>query len=101
MAKLVKKWGDHSGDTFTVVYNPQGGEATFSSAPNNGMGRESIVVVKGTEESIGICVAQDSSVSKGQSHALPMRGNVKGINVKCGVFLDEKGTPCTVIINRI
>lgn len=101
MAELVKKWGDHSGDTFTVVYNPQGGEATFSSTPNKGMGREAIVEVKGTEESIGICVAQGSSTSKWQSHALPMRGNVKGINVKCGVFLDEKGTPCTIIINRI
>lgn len=101
MAELVKKWGDHSEDSFTVVYNPQGGEATFSSAPNKGMGREAIVEVKGTEESIGICVAQGSSTSKWQSHALPMRGNVKGINVKCGVFLDEKGTPCTIIINRI
>ena len=101
MAKLVKKWGDHSGDAFTVVYNPQGGEATFSSAPNKGMERKSIVEVKGTEESIGICVAQGSSTSKWQSHALPMRGNVKGINIKCGVFLDEKGASCTVIINRI
>ena len=100
MAKLVKKWGDHSGDTFTVVYNPQGGEATFSSAPNKGMGRESIVVVKGKEESFGICVMQGSSASKGQSHAVLMRGNVKGINVKSGIFLDEKGTPCTIIINR-
>lgn len=100
MAELVKKWGDHSGDTFTVVYNPQGGEATFSSAPNKGEGREAIVVVKGTEESIGICVAQGSSASKWQSHAKPMRGNVNGINVKCGIFLDEKGTPCTIIINR-
>lgn len=100
MAKLVKQWGDHSGDTFTVVYNPQGGEATFSSAPNKGMGRETIVEVKGTEESIGICVAQGSSESKWQSHARRMRGNVKGINVKCGIFLDEKGTPCTIIINR-
>ena len=101
MAELVKKWGDHSGDTFTVVYNPQGGEATFSSAPNKGMERESIIEVKGTEESIGICVMQGSSVSKWQSHAKLMRGNVKGIDVKGGVFLDEKGTPCTVIINRI
>lgn len=100
MAKLVKQWGDQSGDTFTVVYNPQGGEATFSSAPNKGMGREAIVEVKGTEESIGIYVAQGSSTSKGQSHAKRMRGNVKGINVKCGIFLDEKGTPCTIIINR-
>lgn len=101
MGKLVKRWEDHSGDTFTVVYNPQGGEATFSSAPNKGMEREAIVEVKGTEESIGICVAQGSSGSKWQSHAVRMRGNVKGINVKCGIFLDEKGTPCTVVINRI
>ncbi len=96
MAKLVKKWGDHSGDTFTVVYDPQGGEAIFSSAPNKGMERESIVEVKGTEESIVILVIQGSSASKWQSHAELMRGNVK-----CGIFLDEKGTPCTVIINRI
>lgn len=101
MAKSVKKWGDHSGDTFTVVYNPQGGEATFSSAPNKGMERKSIVEVKGTEESIGICVIQGSSASKWQSHTELMRGNVKGINIKYGIFLDEKGTPCTVIINRI
>lgn len=101
MTELVKKWGDHSGDSFTVVYNPQGGEATFSSAPNKGMEREAIVEVKGTEESIGICVAQGSSWSKWQSHTVRMRGNVKGINVKCGIFLDEKGTPCTVVINRI
>lgn len=100
MAKLVKQWGDHSGDTFTVVYNPQGGEATFSSAPNKGTGRESFVVVKGKEESVGICVLQGSSASKWQSHAKRMRGNVKGISVKCGIFLDEKGTPCTIIINR-
>lgn len=101
MAKIVKKWGDHSGDAFTVAYNPQGGEATFSSAPNKGMERVAIVEVKGTEESIGICVIQGSSASKRQSRAELMRGNVKGINVKCGIFLDEKGTPCTVIINRI
>jgi hypothetical protein len=101
MAKIVKKWGDHSGDAFTVAYNPQGGEATFSSAPNEGMERESIVEVKGTEESIGIYVTQGSSAAKWQSHAKLMRGNVKGINIKCGIFLDEKGTPCTVIINRI
>ena len=101
MAELVKKWGDHSGDTFTVVYNPQGGEATFSSASNKGEGREAIVEVKGTEESIGICVVQGSSAAKWQSHAKPMHGNVNGINVKCGIFLDKKGTPCSVIINRI
>lgn len=101
MAELVKKWGDHSEDSFTVVYNPQGGEATFSSAPNKGVEREAIVEVKGTEESIGICVVQGSSVSTWQSHALLMRGNVKGINVKCGVFLDKKGTPCSIIIDRI
>ena len=101
MAELVKKWGDHSEDSFTVVYNPQGGEATFSSASNKGEGREAIVEVKGTEESIGICVVQGSSAAKWQSHAKPMRGNVNGINVKCGIFLDKKGTPCSVIINRI
>ena len=101
MAKIVKKWGDHSGDAFTVVYNPQGGEATFSSVPNKGTEREAIVVVKGTEESIGICVMQGASASKGQTHARLMSGNVKGINIKCGIFLDKKGTPCSVIINRI
>lgn len=101
MAKIVKKWRDRSGDAFTVVYNPQGGEATFSSAPNKGAEREAIVEVKGTEESIGICVIQGSSASKWQTHAKLMRGNVKGINVKCGIFLDKKGTPCSVIINRI
>lgn len=101
MTKLVKKWGDHSGDAFTVVYNPQGGEATFSSAPNKGMQREAIVEVKGTEESCGVCVIQGSSASKWQSRAELMHGNMKGINVKCGIFLDKKGTPCSVIINRI
>lgn len=101
MPELVKKWGDHSEDVFTVVYNPQGGEAIFSSSPNKGMMREATVEVKGTEESIGIRVAQGASVSKWQSHALPMRDNVEGLDIKCGIFLDEKGTPCSIIINRI
>lgn len=101
MAELVKKWEDHSGDTFTVVYNPIGGEAIFSSDPNRGGMRDSLVVVKGTEESIGISVIQGPEGSTRKSQAGLVMGHRDGVDVKCRIYLDAQGTPCSIMIGRI
>lgn len=107
MAELVKPWNDGSGDTFTVIYNHETGEVTFSSAPNLGEQRESLVKLYSIDkkDSFGILVRQGSANSNWVSQARPFGlgvtgavgfGHLEGVDLRCVVFLNKEGDACTV-----
>lgn len=107
MAKLVKKWGDHSGDTFAVIYNHEKQQVVFSSMPNYGAQRERVVKFRSPDgnDYFGILVRQGALdtnwESKGALMGLNVRGSVgfghlEGVDLRAVVFIDKEGNPCEV-----
>lgn len=105
--KIVKEWKDGSGDTFAVIYNHETQKITFSSMPNSGEQRESLVKLHGTDrkDSFGILVRQGSANTNWKSQVRPLGwgvtgsvgfGHLEGVDLRCVAFLNKEGDDCTV-----
>lgn len=107
MVELVKPWNDDSGDTFAIIYNHKTQKVTFSSMPNSGEQRESIVKLHSIDgkDSFGILVRQGSANTNWKSQARPLGfgvtgsvgfGHFEGVDLRCVVFLNKEGDDCIV-----
>ena len=105
--KIVKEWKDGSGDTFAVIYNHETQKITFSSMPNSGEQRESLIKLHSTDrkDSFGILVRQGSANTNWKSQVRPLGwgvtnsvgfGHLEGVDLRAVVFLDKEGNPCEV-----
>lgn len=107
MAELVKQWNDGSGGIFTVIYDEGTNEIEFSSAPNLGAERQSLIKVHSTDgkDSFGIVVRQAANNTNSKSQIGLMGygvngavgfGHLDGVDLRCIVFLNKEGEPCVV-----
>ena len=105
MNKLLKPWNDGSGDSLSAIYNPSGGDATIYSMPNKGSRRAMVLLVKGTEETIGILVHQAASHERCHSNAKKVctrrASGFDNADTRCLVELNNIGSPITIKIKII
>ena len=110
MAELVKPWNDGSGDTFTVIYNADTNVVEILSMPNAGMRRESNVKFNGAEDTFAVKIVQESAISNGNARVCVKEHPTKqhigvlredGLDIRCIVFLDKNGTPCSIKFKEI
>lgn len=104
---IVKEWKDGSGDTFAVIYNHEKQQVVFSSMPNYGAQRDSVVKFRSSDENdyFGILVRQGASDTNWESKCALMGvgikgavgfGYLEGVDLRAVVFLDKEGNPCVV-----
>lgn len=101
------QWNDDSGDTFAIIYNHEMQQVVFSSMANYGVKRERVVRFHSSDgkDSFGILVRQGASDTDFESKGAPMGlgikgavgfGHMEGVDLRCVVFLNNKGNPCEV-----